>query len=144
MNNSSISDSAPAPHSADRLAQKWGVTPAPPRMVLEDFRPIRKNSLLGFARVRLPIGLVIADVPVCSSHGKVWAAMPSRPALDPSGRQVEKNGKRVYVPVLSWADRTTADRWSAAVVELVRAAHPDAFEDAHRAARALYAPSIER
>lgn len=113
-------------------------------MVLEDFRPIRKNSLLGFARVRLPIGLVIADVPVCSSHGKVWAAMPSRPALDPSGRQVEKNGKRVYVPVLSWADRTTADRWSAAVVELVRAAHPDAFEDAHRAARALYAPSIER
>jgi hypothetical protein len=98
-------------------------------MVLESFKPIVKGSLRGFATVRLPIGLVVADIPICTSHGKTWGSLPSKPILDREGRHVEEGGKKKYAPILQWADRATADRWSAAVVELVRQHHPDALGD---------------
>jgi hypothetical protein len=98
-----------------------------PRMTLEAFKPLVKGALRGFATVRLPIGLVIADVPICTSHGKVWASLPSKPILDRDGRHVEDGGKKKYASILQWKDRDTADRWSAVVVELVRRAHPDAL-----------------
>lgn len=100
-----------------------------PRMSLEAFRPLAKGALRGFATVRLPIGLTIADIPVCVSHGKAWAALPSKPVLDRDGRHVEENGKRKYAPILQWSDRGTSDRWSAAVVALVRQQYPDALDD---------------
>jgi hypothetical protein len=97
-------------------------------MALEEFKRLRKGSLLGFATVRLPIGLRIADIPVCTSHGKVWASLPSKPMIGADGRQLEKDSKKRYQPILQWADRETADRWSAAVVELVREHDPEALE----------------
>jgi hypothetical protein len=100
-----------------------------PRMMLDAFKPLSKGALRGFATVRLPIGLTIADIPVCTSHGRTWASLPSKPILDRDGRHVEQDGKRKYAPILTWADRDTADRWSAAVVELVRQHHPDALDE---------------
>ena len=44
-------------------------------------------------------------------------------------RHVEQGGKKKYAPILQWADRATADRWSAAVVDLVRQHNPDALDD---------------
>ena len=82
-----------------------------PRMALKAFRPMAKGSLRGFATVRLPIRLLIADCRGCGSRG---ASLPAKPILDRDGRHVEENGKRKYAPIPS------ADRWSAAVVELVR------------------------
>ena len=100
------------------------------RMRLEAFKALRKGSLIGFATVRLPIGLTISDVPVCTSHGKIWASMPSKPILDAEGRHaIDANSKRRYVPILQWSDRETADRWSQAVVELVRQKHPGVLDD---------------
>ena len=106
-------------------------SPAPdrPRMALESFKPMVKGALRGFATVRLPNGLTIADVTVCTSHGKTWASMPSKPILDREGRHAEQDGKKRYAPILQWADRATADRWSDAVVALVRQQHPDALGD---------------
>ena len=95
-----------------------------PRMQPEAFKPLVKGALRGFATVRLPIGLTIADIPVCESYGKAWAALPSKPILDRDGRYVEQDGKKHYAPILQWADRDTADRWSDAVVDLVRQHHP--------------------
>ena len=55
--------------------------------------------------------------------------MPSKPILDGDGRHaLDDRGKKRYAPILSWPDRATADRWSDAVVELVRQQHPDALE----------------
>ena len=96
-------------------------------MALVSFKPVVKGTLRAFVTVRLPIGLTIADIQVCTSHGKAWASLPAKPVLDESGRQVERAGKRQYVSLLSWSDRATRDRWSDAVVELVRAAHPEAL-----------------
>src|SRR3954451_22847954 len=90
-----------------------------PRMRLEAFKPLVKGALRGFATVKLPIGLVIADVPICSSHDRIWASLPAKPIVDAEGRHAEPNGKRQYAAILRWADRPTADRWSDAVVALV-------------------------
>src|SRR4051794_30166160 len=79
-------------------------TPAVPRIRLEAFKALTKGSLRGFATVRLPIGLVIADVPVCTSHGKTWASLPSKPILDREGRHAEEGGKKRYAPILQWGD----------------------------------------
>jgi hypothetical protein len=96
---------------------------------LTAFKPLRKGSLLGFASVRLPSGLLISDCPVNTSHGKFWASLPSRPVIDKEGRHVERDGKKQYAAILSWSDRETADAWSARVVELVHEHHPSAFGD---------------
>jgi hypothetical protein len=57
------------------------------------------------------------------------AALPSRPMLDADGRQVvNHSGKKQYCALLGWRDRDLADRFSAAVVDAVRAAHPDALD----------------
>jgi hypothetical protein len=96
-------------------------------MKLLEFKSLTKNSLRGFARVRLPNGLVIHDIPVLVSNAKAWATLPSKPVLDRDGRHVEVSGKKQYAPVLEWASRDVSDRFSARVVELVRDAHPDAL-----------------
>jgi hypothetical protein len=103
-----------------------------PQMRLVSFKPLVKGSLRGFANVELPIGLRITDCPVLNSNGKAWATLPSKPILDRDGKHVEVNGKRQYAPILEWRDRDLADRFSAAVVDLVRSQHPADFDRGSR------------
>jgi hypothetical protein len=94
-------------------------------MRLVSWRPGVKNSLRGFAVIELPNGLKIHEVAVLVSHGKALASMPPKPVLDRIGKRVELDGKRQYAP----GDRSIANRFSNAVVTLVREAHPNALED---------------
>jgi hypothetical protein len=132
---------APSPGQLRRGALLWGSRPAvsggpapsptKPGMRLISFRPLVKGSLRGFATVELPIGLKIADVPVLVSGGRAWASLPSKPQIDKDGQHKRDiNGKPAYTAILEWRDRALADRFSAAVVELVRAQYPDALEGA--------------
>jgi hypothetical protein len=73
-------------------------------MRLISFKPMRKGAL-----------------------GKPWAALPAKAQIGEDGRQLEVNGKKQFTSILSWPDRATADRWSAAVVDLVRRRHPNAL-----------------
>jgi hypothetical protein len=108
-------------------------TPTRRRMGLVAFKAMVKGSLVGFADVRLPSGLEIHDCAVLTSNGKSWAALPAKPVLDRDGRQIiDANGKKKFVPILSWPDRATADAWSDRVVDLVRAEHPEAFDGSGR------------
>jgi hypothetical protein len=114
-------------------AATWGALPTPDhrqaeqkRMRLIAWKPLVKNSLRGFATVLLPIGLKISDVPVLISNGKTWASLPSKPQLDQDGQHKrDVNGKAAYSPILEWKDRDLSDRFSQAVVALVRADYPD-------------------
>jgi hypothetical protein len=97
-------------------------------MRLISWKPLAKGSLRGFATVELlPLGLRLVDCPVLATEGRrVWAALPSKPQLDKYGRQkTDINGYRIYIPTVEWKSRELADHWSAAVVALVRQAHPD-------------------
>ncbi|HEX3410311.1 MAG TPA: hypothetical protein VHT00_01220 [Stellaceae bacterium] len=99
------------------------------RMRLVGFKPVVKNSLRGFCAIELPCGLIIEDIPLNLSHGKPWAALPSKPVLDRDGRQVETGGKKQYASLLRWNSRELGERWSQAVVELVRQHHPEALDE---------------
>ena len=101
-----------------------------PSMRLISFKLISKNGLAGFATVELGIGLRLFDLPVFSNgQAGPWAALPRKPQLDREHHQrVGADGKLAFEPVAEWRDRETADKFSAAVVALVRTAHPDAFE----------------
>jgi hypothetical protein len=102
---------------------------ASPRLL--SFKPIGKSGLAGFASVELGIGLRLFDIPVFSDgQNGPWAGLPRKPQLDRERRQrLDINGKPAFEAVAEWRDRQTGTRFSEAVVELVRHAHPDLFED---------------
>jgi hypothetical protein len=93
------------------------------------WKPVRRNSLLGFATVTLSSGMVLHEVAVNTSHGTIWAAPPAKPRLDKDGRQVVLDGKRQWDPVVSFRTKAVRDNWSAQVIAAVEGAYPNAFAD---------------
>jgi hypothetical protein len=113
-------------------AAAWGPRPGNeaaerPRLRLVSWKPASKGALRGFATVQLPIGLKLIDCPVLMGASGPWASLPSKPVLDRDGRHAKPGGKPQFATVLEWRSRELADRFSIAVVDLVRAAHPDAL-----------------
>jgi hypothetical protein len=98
-------------------------------MNLAAFRPNVKNSLRGFATVTLPNDLTIFGCLVHVANGRAWASLPGKAAIDRDGRQIVSDGKAQYATVLKWGRRDLANRFSDAVIELVRQQHPDALDD---------------
>jgi hypothetical protein len=115
-----------APDVAHAVA--WGDRPPPKPMRLISFKPIIKGSLRGFATVELPIGLVIEECPVLVGLHGAWAALPSKPVLDREGRQAKPDGKPQYAAIMKWRDRELQNRFSQAVVDLVRDYDSDALD----------------
>ncbi len=94
----------------------------PTRLELLDWRAISRGTLVGFARVRLPNKLVIADIAVHRKDGEWWSSLPAMPQLE-GGKHRELDGKKQYRKILEWSDRDIGKQFSAAVVELVRETH---------------------
>jgi hypothetical protein len=116
-------------------AATWGPLTGPTtaqrrKMQLISWKPIAKGALRGFATVELPYGLRLIDCPVLAGTKGLWVALPTKPQLDRDGRQrMGADGKPAYSPVIEWRNRDLANRFSAAVIALVDAAHPDALRD---------------
>jgi hypothetical protein len=99
-------------------------------MRLLDFRPLAKGALRGLATLEPPIGLMINGIPILIGENGPWTSLPNKRQIGQDGRhKTDVNGKAQYTPVLSWRDRDLSDRFSTAVVELVRQGHPDARSD---------------
>lgn len=93
-----------------------------------DWRPLRKNSLLGFAKVELPSGMVIADVTVLTGANGPWASPPSKPMIGSDGVVMkDASGKIRYSPIIEFTARDIRNRFSASVIEALREAHPEAL-----------------
>jgi hypothetical protein len=102
---------------------------APLPLALVEWKPMPRNSLRGFASVRLGASLIIRDVTVHCSHGRRWAGMPGKPLLQADGSAKRgQNGKPTYVPVMEWASKEAADRFSDAVIAAIEREHPGATE----------------
>jgi hypothetical protein len=96
--------------------------------VVEDWTPVQRNTLRGFARVRTPSGTVFHDVAVHQKNGSTWASPASKPMISRDGTVMrDAAGKVQYSPVVGFASRETRDRWSAAVVNALLARCPDAL-----------------
>jgi hypothetical protein len=98
-------------------------------MRLVAWKPMAKGALRGFATVALPIELKLIDCPVLVGPNGPWASLPSKPVLDREGKQVRPSGKPQFPPVPEWRNRELNDRFSAAVIALIRAAPPYALND---------------
>ena len=89
---------------------------------------MRKGSLLGFARVELPSGMILHDVTILTGERGPWASPPSKPMIDRDGVAMkDTNGKVRYSPIVEFASKEVRERFSAAVVDALRASHPEAI-----------------
>lgn len=98
---------------------------SPPAMPvsLVEWRPLRRNSLLGFASVRLG-AMILRDVTVHHDSGSYWAGLPAKPRLAKGGETMkDEKGKVLYTPVVEWANKQTAKRFSDGVIAAVQKEH---------------------
>jgi hypothetical protein len=112
---------------ADADAIAFGGKPPPRGMRLIEFKSVPQGARRGFATVELPNGLTITGCIVCVRGDSAWASFPGAAQIGADGRQIVVNGKAQYTNILNWPDSATRKRWSDLVVELVRAAHPEAL-----------------
>jgi hypothetical protein len=91
------------------------------------WRAMRRNTLLGFAKIQLG-ALIINDVSINTSNGKTWANLPSKPMVDRDGAAMRSaDGKIRYVPLLEWSSKESGDRFSEAVIAAVEEKEPGAL-----------------
>jgi hypothetical protein len=96
-----------------------------PQFIVQSFTSIRRNSLRGFATVRLPSGMVLSDVGIHYDSGKYWAAVPSKAMISRDGTLIKDvNGKIRYAPIISFASKELRDKFSQAVIAAVESSHP--------------------
>jgi hypothetical protein len=95
----------------------------------EDFRPLRRNTLCGFASVFLQeIGLRIKDLSIHEKNQSRWASLPSKPMLKNEALMKDAEGKAQYASILEFPERAVRDAFSAAVVRAVIEHSSAAFE----------------
>jgi hypothetical protein len=93
-----------------------------------NWRATRRSALGAFARVEFPSGIVINDIVILNGDRGPWASPPGRPIVDRDGMVAKgQNGKIRYSPLIEFSSRETRDRWSAAVIDAMRAVHPEAL-----------------
>jgi hypothetical protein len=96
--------------------------------VVEEFAPVTRNTLRGFARIRMPSGMIVADVAIHQRDGRAWASPPAKPMLGRDGSQMKgADGKALWTPIIAFVSRKVRDRWSDAVLAGLRACHSDAL-----------------
>jgi hypothetical protein len=101
--------------------------PIPP-IAIEEWKPRRQNTLIGFALVRLPSGMRLHDVSVHMMGDRAWALPAAKPQINRHGTAIrDGDGKIKYIPIVSFETKALGDKFSAAVIEALRLAHPDAL-----------------
>jgi hypothetical protein len=115
-------------------AAGWGPHPEAARRSLQLRawkRAPKPGTLRGFACITLPYKgsqLEIDDLPVLMINGKAWAAFPGKPVVvDGVVARIPGTSKVRYVNHIRWGDSETTQRFSKAVVALVRQHDPGAF-----------------
>ena len=85
-----------------------------------DFRPLERNTLLGFAYVRSAKPTWSFATWRFTKRGeRRWALLPAKAQLDRDHQPIrdEATGKIKYVPTLEFANKRIADAFSSRVVE---------------------------
>jgi DNA-binding cell septation regulator SpoVG len=81
-------------------------------MICLKFTEIARGSLKGFADLELANGFILHDCKLMETGSGRWVSLPSRQLLDKDKQPVMKDGKAVYVPVVSIADKTRRELFS--------------------------------
>jgi len=81
----------------------------PEEIVIGNWRPCSKRSLVGFFSAKLPSGMVLHDLMLHERNGSRWISFPAR-------EWVNGGGEKKYVRLVEFTDRATADRFRDAVL----------------------------
>jgi len=96
--------------------------------IVEEFTPVVRSTLRGFARVRMPSGMIFHDVAIHAKGDAAWASPASKPMLDRNSVAVRDGEDKIrYVPLVTFASRELRDRFSEGVIEALRQSHPAAL-----------------
>jgi hypothetical protein len=106
-------------------------------IIIEDWKPVVRNTLLGFCRVRLPSSMVLHDVAVHTKAGRFWASPSSKPRLGRDGLQMRDaiTDKPQWDQIVSFETKQIGDRFSAQVIEALRRAFPNALPEPEEVGR---------
>jgi hypothetical protein len=100
-----------------------------PALRVLDVRRVRKNSLRGFASIRLPNGLVVRDVMLGEINNRRWALLPSKPMIDHNGELLrDPSGKIRYAAVVEWGSKAVQQEFSRRIVAIIESQFPDVFD----------------
>lgn len=94
---------------------------------LLDWRPLRKNTLVGFAKVQFTSGLIVGEIAVHQNGSRVWAAPPARPMLDNNATILDERGRPRYQQIVDFANHGVRASWSRQVIRALIEVHPDLF-----------------
>jgi hypothetical protein len=97
----------------------------------DDFRALRRNTLVGFAVVTVAeLRLTIRDVAIHQKADSRWAQLPAKPQVkDGALIKDAATGKIAYTPVMEFTNKAVRDAFSAAVIAAVLEQAPDAFDE---------------
>jgi hypothetical protein len=94
-----------------------------------DFRPLTKNTLRGFCKMRIrELNLVVSDISVRQQGSARWAGLPAKPQIRDGAVVVDPTThKPAHVAILEFETKATRDAFSAAVINALLDRYPDAF-----------------
>jgi hypothetical protein len=94
-----------------------------------DFKPLHRNSLRGFATIRInEMRLEIRDVAIHDKGESRWAQLPAKPQIRDGELVHDERGRVQYFHLMDFDSRAVSDAFSAAVVRAVLEFAPAAFE----------------
>jgi hypothetical protein len=98
-------------------------------MAIEEFKSVEKNTLRGWARVRMPSGMILHDVGIFYDSDRAWVSAPSKAMLGRDGVRMRsaKESKPLYAPVVSFETGALYRKFSDAVIAALRLAYPQAL-----------------
>ena len=96
------------------------------------WKPLRRNTLAGFASIRIAdMRLTVIDVALHNKGSQRWASLPSKPIIDRDGvaKRDATSGKITYTPLLDFDSAAVRSAFSDAAIAAVLTLHPDAFAE---------------
>lgn len=95
-----------------------------------DFRPLRRNTLCGFAIITIAeLKLTIRDVAIHQKGELRWAQLPAKPQIKDGALIKDSAGKVQYWPVLEFTSDPVRKAFSQAVIAAVLERVPGAFAE---------------
>jgi hypothetical protein len=76
--------------------------------------------------------MIVNECTILDGPNGAWASPPARPMVNRDGTVLKDDaGKIRYQSLVEFSSKAVRTAWSDAVVEALRAAHPEAFSDGH-------------